>query len=76
MKVYIEIPDGWIDADSPMLWVSRSVKEEARKVIREEMVKQYLDKIELPELNITTEEIKQRVLDKLAEKAIREINHD
>lgn len=71
MKVYLEIPDGWIDAESPILWASITVKQQAERYIREEVIRQYVEKTPLPEIKpITEQEVRSEIIHQMAEKAL------
>lgn len=70
IKVMIEIPSNWIDVESPILWVGRSVKDSVESKLKDAFVEQYLTNITLPEIKISPEEIKDRMLQILAERAL------
>lgn len=70
IKVFLEIPEDYIDIESPILWVGRSVKDSVESKLKDAFVEQYLTKITLPEIKISPEEIKDRMLQILAERAL------
>lgn len=72
MKVYFEIEDGWLDEESPILWASGTIREQAQRALVEAFTKQLLKKTKVPTIKITAKELKNRMLTILAEKALEE----
>lgn len=73
MKLYLEIPDNWIDVESPILYASSSIGRQALQSFKEAAVEQIISKQEMPTLVISPEELKAAVLDRMAERAIEEL---
>jgi hypothetical protein len=73
-RIIIEVPENWIDADSPIIWASHSIYDEAKSQIKDAVVQQYLSKITLPEMVFTPEElreaVKAKIVSLLAERAL------
>lgn len=69
-KVYLEIPENWIDVESPILWASRSIADTAKQMVLDALIDQYLTKVTLPEITWTRDEVKAKIIDKLAERAL------
>lgn len=78
MKIYLEIPDKWIDIESPTLWALGMLKDQVPKYIKEELVSQYLSKQPEYEITITPKELKEAILKELASRKANEIedSHD
>lgn len=70
IKVLIEVPENWIDIDSPTLWAGRTIYEMAKRKIEDAIIEQYMSKITLPEITWSKEEVKAKIIDKLAERAL------
>jgi len=62
-KIMIEIPEKWIDADSPILWTSPTLRAEVRRVIKDAWVEQVLKTYKLPKIVISPKEIKKAIID-------------
>lgn len=71
-KIYIEVPDGWFDTASPIGWSSRTIRDTAYEAIKNEVTKQMIEKIKLPEIPMQEimKEVKARIIEKLADDAI------
>jgi len=72
MKVYFEVKDDWIDAESPDGFISMTMRDHALRALKQAFVEQILKKQKLPKITITQKELKKAVLEKMAEKAIEE----
>lgn len=74
MKVLIELPDGWLDADlmGNLEWVSRTVRQQ----VREQIAKALADQVDLPKLEFTAEEMRPLVANILAERKADELWHE
>lgn len=66
----VEVPENWIDIESPTLWAGRSIYDMARATVEDILIKQYIEKVTLPEIEWNKEEVKAKIIDKLAEKAL------
>jgi hypothetical protein len=75
IKILIEVPENWIDVDSPTLWAGRAVYNMARDLVKDAIIEQYLNKITPPDFTFTDKELKDGIKDKittiLAERAIK-----
>ncbi len=74
MKVIIELPDNWLNTDltGNIDWITRTVKDTVQHEIKEKVVEQVLSQTELPKIVITPEEVKDRMVTILAERALEE----
>jgi len=72
MKVYFEIKDDWIDAESPSGFISMTMRDHAIWALKEAFVEQVLKKAKLPKITITPKELKKAVLEKMAERALEQ----
>lgn len=79
MKVYIEVPDNWIDAESPILWASLTIRDQMKNVLIDAVTKQLIARMPLPEIAISTEEIRKAVKDHMvsvmADRALKQMSH-
>lgn len=71
MKVLIELPDNWLDADNinSLEWITRTVRQE----VKSQLVKALAEQVDLPKLEFTAEEMKPLVAKILAEKQADEL---
>lgn len=76
IRILIEIPEKWVDFNSPLGMVSYSVHQTVEKMIKELVEEKYISQIKLPAIDeITTEQVKDRVATILAKRALdKEIN--
>lgn len=74
IRIFIDIPEGYIDVDSPTLWAAQSLRQDIHRSLRDALAEQYLGKIELPEITVTPEEVKDRVLTILAQQAVEKLD--
>lgn len=72
LKVYISIPEDWIDSESPTMWAATTIRDMAKEEIKKAVIEQYITKITLPKIEIKAEEVKDRMLTLLAERALEE----
>ena len=71
IKVLIEIPEKWIDLDnSPLGWVSTTVRDMVKQQLKEQIIEYYISRMDTPEIKVSKEEVKMRIIDKLAERAL------
>ena len=66
MKVLIELPDNWLDADlmGNLDWITKTVRQE----VKTQVVKALTEQVELPKLTVTKDELRPLVVKALAEK--------
>jgi hypothetical protein len=70
IRVLIEMPSNWWDFEHPMGLATWTVRQMVEQKIEDALVEQYLSQVKLPKLDISKEEIRSRMIDKLAEKAL------
>lgn len=71
-KILVEVPENWIDTDAPQIIFSSAIRGEVERLIQEEIEKNILPTLKLPQVKISKEEVKDRMLQILAEKALEE----
>jgi uncharacterized NAD(P)/FAD-binding protein YdhS len=72
IRVMIEIPEDWIDYDDPVFGLGHYVSDRLQPLLREAVIDKALAEMKIPKISITKEEIKDRMLTILAEKALEE----
>lgn len=72
IRILIKVPENWIDIDSPTLFAGRSIYDMAVKEVKQAVVEQYLKEITLPKVRISAEELKDRMIQILAERALED----
>ncbi len=73
IRIFIDIPEGYIDVESPALWVAQSVRQEVEQQLKAALIEQYVGKLEMPDITVTPEEVKDRILTILAEQAVEKL---
>jgi hypothetical protein len=71
IKVLIEMPTRWFDYESPVGIVSYAIRQELEHLLEEKVINKVVAELDLSSLKVTREEIKSRMLDMLAEKALK-----
>lgn len=73
IRVLIEIPERWYDLDeSPIGWLSTSLRDEVRSILKQAIVQEYLDNFELPDIDIDRKELRQAITAQLANRLIED----
>lgn len=76
IRVMIELPANWYDADSPIGYSSQKIRDVVISQVRDGLVRQYLDKIKLPDIKFSKDELREAVkhamVERLADKAMRD----
>lgn len=75
IQVLIKIPRKWVDFNSPLGMISILVYTNFKRILERKIEEKVLNEIELPEIKIDPAEVKDRMLDILAERAL-ENKHD
>ena len=72
MEILIKLPDGWLDhrMTENLSWITRTVRDEVRNVLVEAVKEQ----VKVPSVVITPEEVKERVIEKLAQAQVEAMN--
>ena len=70
IEVLIKIPRKWVDFNSPLGMISTLVYTNFKKLLNQKIEEKVLNEIELPEIKIDPIEVKNRMLQILAEKAL------
>lgn len=70
MKVMFELPDHWVDFESPLGIVGLTLKEELSKALRDVLIEKYLKNMKMPRIVIKQAELKKEVLRQMAQKII------
>jgi len=76
IRIMVEIPEDWVDPESPSFYVSYAVREEVDRQITKLLEKEYISKVRIPTPKITEAEVKDRMLTILAKRALESNNHD
>lgn len=71
IRVLLEVPEDWFDLDSPILYASRKIQEDARHAIKEAIIEQYVAKVEMPDIQISKEELKAVILERMADSVFK-----
>lgn len=69
-KIYIEVPEGWFDTESPTGWASKTIRDEAVKAIKEAVIEQFISQVELPDIFIPPAELREAVKNRMADEII------
>lgn len=67
-KVLLEVDEDWFDVDSPLLWKSIKVRDEARQELKEAMVEQIIKKMKVPKITIPQAELRKAVKERMVDK--------
>jgi len=70
IRVMVEVPEDWIDPDSPTLLVSRMVLDEFKYRLMVKAVDEAVKQMKIPKIKYTEAELKKAVLDKMAQRVI------
>jgi hypothetical protein len=68
IKVMIEIPSGWLDADLTrnLDWITRTVKEEVER----QLVQKVANEVKTPEIKINKKKLEDLILKELAKRRV------
>ena len=74
IRVLIEIPTKWIDTKSivPMAYFGESMAKAIQSLVEEKLTDRMLAKIEMPKIKVNKKEVKEKMLEILAERALEE----
>lgn len=70
MKIMIEMPDNWIDFDSPVGFTHQAFKQLIPRYLKDVLVEQYLSKQPEYKLEITEQEVKNAVIAEIARRQV------
>lgn len=70
IKVLIEIPSKWVDLESNEVGLLMNLHPKIESMVRDAVVEKVLQQMEVPKIEISKEELKEILLDKLAERVI------
>ena len=70
IKIYLEVPEKWFDLDSPIPLRLETIRDAVGRELIDKAVEEILGKTELPIITISEAEIKNRMLDILAKRAL------
>jgi len=74
IRIMFEFPRKWIDYDSPLLGLGSFLGERLDLLLKEKVVEKLMSEMELPDIQISKEEVKDRMLTILAERALEKDN--
>jgi hypothetical protein len=72
IRVLIEIPEKWVDFESPLGFITGSIRQMVERQVKDAIIEQCLSQMEIPEITVTAAEVKDRMLTILAERALDE----
>lgn len=70
-KIYIEVPDNWFDIESPTGWGAMRTRDIVHEKIKEEVVKQFISKVELPEITIPQSELREAIKERMVDEIMK-----
>jgi len=70
IKILFEIPSKWVDYEDPLFGLGSFFSQRLEPMLRDAVVEKAISQMEIPEIEITKEEIKDRMLTILAERAL------
>ena len=72
MKILIEVPDNWLDGDyaGNIEFITRTCKQVITQRLTDKMLDEVIEKTPVPKIEISKEELKSRMLDILANRAL------
>lgn len=70
IKVYFEIPTKWVDIESPTFFTHDTLKKRLHDALLEALSEQYLSKVEMPKIEVTKKELKDAVIERMAQEII------
>lgn len=70
IKILVEMPSKWVDFESPMGLAMYSLKDKLTRLLEEKVIDKAVSKMKIPKITVTPEEIKDKMLDILARKAL------
>lgn len=71
VRVLIEVPLEWIDFDSPLGFLSSTIRQMAERQIRDAVVEQITSKIDPKTFKVDKKKVEKMIVQLLAERAIR-----
>jgi len=72
IQVLVKVPSKWVDFESPLGLIQSIIKGKLNNLLEEKVVEKVLKEMKMPKIKITKEEVKSRMLDILAERALEE----
>ena len=75
IKVLIKVPRKWVDFDSPTGMIGYTTKQLFERMLTKKIEEKVLNEMKLPEIKITAEEVKDRMLSIMAHRALDK-NHE
>lgn len=78
MKILIEIPDNWLNANvlDDLGFITRTCKQEVQKRLMDIAVDKILKTMKVPKIKISEKELKARLLDRLTDKMVDTYKHE
>lgn len=70
LKILFEVPEKWVDYESPLFGFGSILGQRLDRALRDQVVQKLTDQMILPEIRISSKEIKDRMLTILAERAL------
>jgi hypothetical protein len=70
IEVLVKIPANWVQIDGPEVCIGQDIAFRIDGLVIDALADQYLTTLKLPVITITPQEVKDRVIDILAERSI------
>ncbi len=70
IKILFQIPEDWVDYEDPLFGFGSFLRQRLDPMLRDAVVEKAVSQMKIPEIKITPEEIKDRMLTIMAEKAL------
>jgi len=70
IQVLVKVPSKWVDFESPLGFTQSVIKGKLTRLLEEKVVEKVLKEMKMPKIKIIKEEVKSRMLDILAERAL------
>jgi hypothetical protein len=74
IEVLLRIPEDWVNPDDPFFGLATFARDKFERVLFDAAVEQALPKLKLPKITITKEEVKERMIEILAERSLEELS--
>ncbi len=71
IKILFEVPSKWVDYEDPLFGLGSFFSQRLEPMLRDAVVDKAVSQMEIPDIKITKEEIKDRMLTILAERALK-----
>lgn len=70
IRILFKIPEDWVDYEDPVFGLGSLLHSRLEPMLKEAVVEKAVSQMKMPEIKITPEEVKDRMLTILAERAL------